>query len=158
MFYIRIVIISFQLNINTLAIKILYNLRGFTVQVTYICQNYLGFHTVSFENYHGGLWNYRRGFLHIWPIFEQWFCLCSFANYPDKVAKDELLSVPAQPLSCIIVQYRALSCKIAHYLRKSAKIIGLFFGRYREMLQLCIRLQTGTQAWRSPNPFNPLTP
>ena len=45
----------FQLNINTLDIKILYNLRGFTVQVTYICQNYLGFHTVSFENYHGGL-------------------------------------------------------------------------------------------------------
>ena len=48
------VIIYFQLNINTLDIKILYNLRGFTVQVTYICQNYLRFHTVSFENYHGG--------------------------------------------------------------------------------------------------------
>ena len=62
------------------------------------------------------------------------FALCSFANYPDKVAKDELLSVPAQPLSCSIAQYRALSCKIAHYLRNSAKIIGLFFGRYREML------------------------
>ena len=44
----------FQLNINTLDIKILYNLRGFTVQVTYIYQNYLVFHTVSFENYHGG--------------------------------------------------------------------------------------------------------
>ena len=43
----------FQLNINILDIKILYNLRGFTVQVTYSCQNYLGFHTVSFENYHG---------------------------------------------------------------------------------------------------------
>ena len=37
------------------------------------------------------------------------FALCSFANYPDKVAKDELLSVPAQPLSCIIVHYRAVS-------------------------------------------------
>ena len=47
-------IISFQLNFNTLDMKILYNLRGFTVQVTYICQNYLGFHTISFENYHGG--------------------------------------------------------------------------------------------------------
>ena len=52
--YIRVVIISLQLNINTLDIKILYNLRGFTVQVTYICQNYLRFHTVSFENYNGG--------------------------------------------------------------------------------------------------------
>ena len=52
--YIRIIIISFQLNINILDIKILYDLRGFTVQVTYICQNYLRFHTVSFENYHGG--------------------------------------------------------------------------------------------------------
>ena len=62
------------------------------------------------------------------------FALCSFAIYPDKVAKDELLSVPARPLSCSIVQYRALSCKIAHYFRKSVKIIGLFFGRYREML------------------------
>ena len=62
------------------------------------------------------------------------FVLCSFANYSDKVAKDELLSVPAQPLSCSIAQYRALSCKIAHYFRKSAKIIGLFFGRNREML------------------------
>ena len=47
-------IISFQLNFNTLDIKILYDLRGFTVQVTYICQNYLRFHTVSFENYNGG--------------------------------------------------------------------------------------------------------
>ena len=36
----------FQLNFNTLDIKILYNLREFTVQVTYICQNYLRFHTV----------------------------------------------------------------------------------------------------------------
>ena len=40
------------------------------------------------------------------------FALCSFANYPDKVAKDELLSVPAQPLSCIIVQNRSLLPKI----------------------------------------------
>ena len=62
------------------------------------------------------------------------FALCSFANYPDKVAKDELLSVPAN-------RYRALSCSIAHYRAKSlttsensAKIIGLFFGRDREML------------------------
>ena len=69
------------------------------------------------------------------------FALCSFVIYPDKVAKDELLSVPAQPLSCSIVQYRALSCKIAHYLRKSAKIIGLFLGKNREMLYLCIRFQ-----------------
>ena len=59
MIFIYIVLYShsdyiFQLNINTLDIKILYDLRGFTVQVTYICQNYLRFHTVSFENYHGG--------------------------------------------------------------------------------------------------------
>ena len=58
MIFIYIVLYShsdyiFQLNINTLAIKILYGLREFTVQVTYICQNYLRFHTVSFENYHG---------------------------------------------------------------------------------------------------------
>ena len=51
MIFIYIVLYShndyiFQLNINTLDTKILYNLRGFTVQVTYICQNYLGFHTV----------------------------------------------------------------------------------------------------------------
>ena len=46
--------ISFRLNFNTIDIKIIYNLRGFAVQVTYICQNYLGFHTVSFENYHSG--------------------------------------------------------------------------------------------------------
>ena len=80
-------------------------------------------------------------------FLSSYFALCSFANYPDKVAKDELLSVPAQPLSCIIVQYRALSCKIAHYLRNSAKIIGLFFGRYREMLYLCIRFQK-EMPWR----------
>ena len=123
----------FQLNINTLDTKILYNLRGFTVQVTYICQNYLGFHTVSFENYYGGFWNYVD-FCTPDRFLSSDFVLCSFVIYPDKVAKDELLSVPAQPLSCSIVQYSALSCKIAHYFRKSAKIIGLFFGRNREML------------------------
>ena len=59
MIFIYIVLYShndyiFQLNINTLNIKTLYNLRGFTVQVTYIYQNYLRFLTVSFENHHGG--------------------------------------------------------------------------------------------------------
>ena len=59
MIFIYIVLYShinyiFQLNINTLEIKMLYDLREFTVQVTYICQNYLRFHTVSFENYHSG--------------------------------------------------------------------------------------------------------
>ena len=99
----------FQLNINTLDIKILYNLRGFTVQVTYICQNYLGFHTVSFENYHGGLWNYWRGFLHIWPIFEQWFCPVQFCNLPRKSSERW---VTERACSTAIVQHRAVSCII----------------------------------------------
>ena len=122
------------MNINTLDRKILYDLRGFTVQVTYICQNYLGFHTVSFETITVDYETTGVDFCTSDRFLSSDFALCSFANNPDKVEKDELLSVPAQPLSCIIVQYRALSCKIAHYLRNSAKIIGLFFGRYREML------------------------
>ena len=124
----------FQLNINTLDIKILYELRGFTVQVTYICQNYLGFHTAVLKTITVDYETTGVDFCTSDRCLSSGFALCSFANYPDKVAKDELLSVPAQPLSCIIVQYRALSCKIAHYFRKSAKIIGLFFGRNREML------------------------
>ena len=139
MIFIYIVLYShsdyiFQLNINTLDIKILYDLRGFTVQVTYICQNYLRFDTVSFETTTVDFETTGVDFCTLDRILSSDFALCSFANYPEKVAKDELLSVPAQPLSCIIVQYRALSCKIAHYFRKSAKIIGLFFGRNREML------------------------
>ena len=128
------VIISFQLNFNTLDIKILYDLRGFTVQVTYICQNYLRFHTVVLKTITVDFETTGVDFCTSDRFLSSDFILCSFANNPDKVAKDELLSMPAQPLSCSIVQYRALSCKIAHYLRKSAKIIGLFFGRYREML------------------------
>ena len=124
----------FQLNINTLDIKILYNLRGFTVQVIYICQSYLSFHAVVLKTIAVDYETTGVDFCTSDRFLSSDFALCSFAIYPDKVAKDELLSVPAQPLSCIIVQYRALSCKIAHYFRKSAKIIGLFFGRYREML------------------------
>ena len=122
-------IISFRLNIKTLDIKILYNLRGFTVQVTYICQNYLRFHTVVLKTITVDYETTGVDFCTLDRFLSGDFALCSFANNPEKVAKDELLSMPAQPLSCIIVQYRALSCKIAHYLRKSAKIIGLLFGR-----------------------------
>ena len=127
-------IITFYLNISILDTQILYNLRGFTVQVTYSCQNYLRFHTVVLKTITVDYETTGVDFCTSDQFLSSYFALCSFANNPDKVAKDELLSVPAQPLSCIIVQYRAVSCKIAHYLRKSAKIIGLFFGRYREML------------------------
>ena len=127
-------ITSFHLNINTLDTEILYNLRGFTVQVTYICQNYLRFHTVSLKTITVDYETTGVDFCTSDRCLSSGFALCSFAIYPDKVAKDELLSVPAQPRSCSIAQYRALSCKIAHYLRKSAKLLGLFFGSNREML------------------------
>ena len=127
-------IISFQLNIKSLDIRILYNHRGFTVQVTNICQNYLRFHTVVLKTITVDYETTGVDFCTSDRFLSSDFALCSFAIYPEKVAKDELLSVPAQPLLCITVQYRALSCKIAHYFRKSVKIIGLFFGRNREML------------------------
>ena len=101
---------TFYLNINTLYIKILYDLRGFTVQVTYICQKYLGFHTVSFENHHSGFWNYGRGFLHTWPIFEQWFCTVQFCKLPP-ISSERWVTERA--CSTAIVQYRAVSCIIA---------------------------------------------
>ena len=50
--------------------------------------------------------------------------LCSSANCSNKSGDDEVGFGDAF----------GVKCKIAHYLRKSAKIIGLFFGRYREML------------------------
>ena len=121
------------MNINTLDRKILYDLRGFTVQVTYICQNYLRFHTVSFENYTVDFETTGMDFCTSDRFLSSDFVLCSFANYPDKVAKDELLSVPAQPLSCIIVQYRAVSCKIAHYFENQPKIIAELFAQSEKM-------------------------
>ena len=96
-------IISFQLNIKTLDIKILYDLRGFTVQVTYICQNYLRFHTVVLKTVTVDYETTGVDFCTSDRFLSSDFALCSFAIYPDKVAKDELLSVPAQPLSCSIV-------------------------------------------------------
>ena len=103
MLFIYIVLYShsdyiFQLNINTLDIKILYDLRGFTVQVTYICQNYLRFHTVVLKTIAVDYETTGVDFCTSDRFLSSDFALCSFANYPDKVAKDELLSVPAQPL------------------------------------------------------------
>ena len=60
--------------------------------------------------------------------------LCSSANCSNKSADDEVLCGVTFTVLCAIVRYCALSCKIAHYFRKSAKIIGLFFGWNREML------------------------
>ena len=45
---------AFTLIFNILDIEVYYDCHVFTVQRVYICQNYLGFHTVSFENYHSG--------------------------------------------------------------------------------------------------------
>ena len=46
--------LAFTLIFNTLDIEVYYDCHVFTVQRVYICQNYLRFHTVSFENYNGG--------------------------------------------------------------------------------------------------------
>ena len=151
----RIVIIYFQLNINTLDIKILYNLRGFTVQVTYICQNYLRFHTVSFENYHGGFWNYWRGFLHTWPIFEQWFCPVQFCKLPP-ISSERWVTERA--CSTAIVQHRAVSCIIVQnrsLLPKIGKNNWLVFWKEQRNVVTLHLFQTGTQAWRSLNPLTP---
>ena len=128
------VIISFQLNIKTLDIRIPYNLRGFTVQVTYICQNYLRFHTVVLKTIAVDYETTGVDFCTSDRFLSSDFALCSFAIYPEKVAKDELLSVPAQPLSCSIVQYRAVSCKIAHYFENQPKIIAELFAQSEKML------------------------
>ena len=87
MIFIYIVLYShsdyiFQLNINTLDIKILYDLRGFTVQVTYICQNYLRFHTVSLKTTTEDCETTGVDFCTSDRFLSSVFALCSFANYP----------------------------------------------------------------------------
>ena len=163
MLFIYIVLYShsdyiFQLNINTLAIKILYGLREFTVQVTYICQNYLRFHTVSFENYHGGLWNYWRGFLHTWPIFEQWFCPVQFCKLPP-ISSERW--VTGRACSTAIVHYRAVSCIIVQYrslLPKNGKNNWLVFWKEQRNVVSLHQISDRDTGLAKPKPLNPLTP
>ena len=146
-------IISFHLNISTLDIKILYDLRGFTVQRVYIYQNYLRFHTISCENYHGGFWNYRRGFLHTWPIFEQLFCPVQFCKLPP-ISSERWVTERA--CSTAIVHHRAVSCIIVQnrsLLEKFGKNNWLVFWKVQRNVVTLHKFQTGTQAWRSPNPL-----